>query len=87
MGLTCPAGASVSDGTETELCMLKYPSVDETLKLILHQKQATELANLNTESTNRIGPVHPTNRLLVEMEWSNKIYVDTAFNAIADALK
>ena len=60
MGLSHPALASVNDGSVAELCMLKYTSVDETVKLIFHQGQAGELPNLDIESTYTIVPIHPT---------------------------
>ena len=76
----------------------EYTSVDEAVKLILQLGQATQLAKLDIESAYRIVPVHPAGRLLLGMEWREKLYIDTAlpfglrsahkiFNAIADALQ
>ena len=36
------------------------------------------MENLDVESTYRIIPVHPTDRLLLGMMWNGKLYVDTA---------
>ena len=95
--LSHPAGSSVNDGIEPELCTLKYTSVDEAVQWLTLMGQGTQLAKLDVESAYRIVPVHPTDRLLLGMQWRGELYIDTTlpfglrsapkiFNALADAL-
>ena len=96
--LSHPAGSSVNDGIDPELCTLRYTSVDEAIKRILQQGQEAQLAKLDLQSAYRIVPVDPVDRLLLGMVWRDKLYLDAAlpfglrsapkiFNAIADALQ
>ena len=96
--LSHPAGQSVNDGIQPELCSLAYASVDDAVALIVGLGKGTMLAKLDLESAYRIVPVHPDDRrLLGRMEWKGGWYVDTAlpfglrsapkiFNALADGL-
>ena len=95
--LSHPRGASVNDGIEPELCTLKYTSVDEAARLVLSAGAGVVMAKFDMESTYRIVPVHPEDRVLLGMRWKGKLYIDTAlpfglrsapkiFNSLADAL-
>ena len=95
--LSHPAGASVNDGIEPELCSLKYTSVDEAVELVLSSGSRAVMAKFDIESAYRIIPVHPDDRPLLGMKWRGHIYIDTAlpfglrsapkvFNAVADGL-
>ena len=75
MDLSHPAGASVNDGIEPELCSLKYTSVDEAVELVLSSGSRAVMA---IESAYRIIPVHPDDRPLLGMKWRGHIYIDTA---------
>ena len=43
--LSGPRGASVNDGIEKELCLLKYVSVDEAMREVIVMGQGTQLEN------------------------------------------
>ena len=47
MDTSHPAGPSINDGTELELCGLKYISMDEVVKLIMWQGHEPKLAKLH----------------------------------------
>ena len=93
-----PKGASVNDGTEKELCSLKYPSVDAAVKVIRERGPGAQLAKFGVESAYRLIPVHPNDRHLLGMRWRGGLYINTAipfglrsapkiFNAVADAIQ
>ena len=95
--LSHPAGSSVNDGIEPELCTLKYTSVDKAVQHLVSIGPGAQLAKLDMESAYRIVSVHPTDRLLLGMQWKGKLYIDTTlpfalrsahkiFSALADAL-
>ena len=88
----------VNDGIGAELCSLRYASVDDAIQTILRMGTCTQLAKFAIESAYRIVPVHPTDRLLLGMQWEGQLYIDTAlpfglrsapkiFNAVADGLQ
>ena len=96
--LSHPKGKSVNDGISSELCSLQYTSVDEALRIIGGFGKGTQLAKFDLRSAYRIVPVHPTDRMLLGMLWSDCLYIDTAlpfclrsapeiFNAVADGLQ
>ena len=76
--LSLPSGFSVNDGIEPVLCSLKYTSVDEAVKVILSLGQWAKMAKVDIESAYRVIPVYPTDRLLLQMKWKEKTYVDAA---------
>ena len=41
MDLLHPAGGSINDGIETDLCSLKYPSVDDAVRKLLAKTPGT----------------------------------------------
>ena len=97
LDLSHPAGASVNDGIERELCSLKYTSVDEAVQRFSELGKGALLAKLDIESAYRLIPVHPDDRLLLGMSWKGNLYADASlpfglrsapkiFNAVADAL-
>ena len=73
-----PAGASVNDGIERELCSLKYTSVDEAVQRFSELGQGSLLAKLDIESAYRLIPVHPADRLLLGMLWRGNLYTDAS---------
>ena len=95
--LSHPAGASVNDGIEPEICTLKYTSIDEAVGVVLPSGPGTVMAKFDIECAYRIIPVHPDDRSLLGMMWRGGLYLDTAlpfglrsapkvFNALADGL-
>jgi len=98
VGLSHPRKHSVNDGVLKEYCSLKYPSVDDTMRVILAVGPGTQLVKFDIKSAYRIVPVHPSDHLLLGIAWQGKVYVDTAlpfglcsapkiFTAEADALQ
>ena len=96
--LSDPAGFSINDGIDRDLCSLKYVSVDDAVRSILDLGLGTLIAKLDIESAYRIVPVHPADRLLLGMSWRGQIYIDTVlpfglrsapliFTAVADAVQ
>ena len=92
--LSHPNGFSVNDGIEPERCSLRCTSVDP----VLSPGQDPQMAKVDIESTYKIIPMYPTDRLLLGMQWKEKTYVDTALpfglrsaskilNEVADALQ
>ena len=96
--LSDPAGFSINDGIDRELCSLKYVSVDDAVRSIVDLGLGTLIAKLDIESAYRIVPVHPAERLLLAMSWKGQVYIDTVlpfglrlapliFTAVADAVQ
>ena len=95
--LSSPAGASVNDGIDKELCSLSYISVDAIAGRIAAMGKGTLIAKMDIKQAYRMVPVHPDDRRLLGMKWEGKVYVDKClpfglrsapliFSAIADAL-
>ena len=96
--LSSPDGGSVNDGIEPELCSLQYLRLDEVVRKIVHMGQGTVMAKMDIESAYRIVPVHPSDRLLLGVQWKGGVFFDTRlpfglrsapkiFTAVADALQ
>ena len=96
--LSHPAGASINDGIEPELCSMQYTSVAEAVREVLEHGPGAQMAKFDVESAYRNVPVHPDDCPLLGMSWKEKLYVDTAlpfglrsapkiFSAVADALQ
>ena len=96
--LSSPDGGSVNDGIEPELCSLQYLRLDEVVRKIVHMGQGTVMAKMDIESAYRIMPVHPSDRLLLGVQWKGGVFFDTRlpfglrsapkiFTAVADALQ
>ena len=98
MDLSTPAGYSVNDGINPELCSLSYISVDDIAVAVLRLGRGALLAKTDIKHAYRQVPVHPSDRPLLGMQWKGAYYVDTVlpfglrsapliFTAIADALE
>jgi hypothetical protein len=97
-GPILPQGNSVNDGIKSELCSLKYTSVERVARAAQQLGKGALLAKLDIKSAYRLVPVHPQDRDLLAIEWHGAYYVDGAlpfglrsapkiFTAIADALQ
>ena len=96
--LSHPAGGSVNEGIQAQLCSLHYTSVDKVARAAQSIGQGTLLAKLDIKATYRLVPVHPEDRPLLGFQWHDKYYVDgmlpfglrsapKIFTAVADALE
>ena len=87
----------MNDGISSDLVSLSYIAVDDVAEIVQELGRGTLLAKMDIETAYRLIPVHPQDRVLQDMEWEGKIYVDPClpfglrsapkvFNAVADAL-
>ena len=92
--LSYPPGLSVNDGIDSNLCSLKYISVDRVAEVIASYQPEALLAKIDIESAYRLVPVHP---LDCPLQLGGAIYMDPMmpfglcsapklFNAVVDAL-
>ena len=93
MDLSHPKGKSMNGGIETELCSLRYTSVDEAVYLWImgHGSRSFILRQHNV-------PVHPEDSHLLGMVWGGDLYMNIAllfglrsapktFNALANGFQ
>ncbi len=62
--LSSPAGQSVNDGIDSELCSLMYTKVDEVAAQAVCSGRGALLAKVDIEAAYRLIPVHPQDRVL-----------------------
>ena len=95
--LSHPVGFSVNDGIPKNLSSIKYITIDNAIQEILRLGRGTMLAKIDIKNAFRLLPVHPSDRHLLGMSWSDGIYIDTClpfglrsapklFNVMADLL-
>ena len=88
---------SVNNGIESEVCTVKYTSVDTACRRLLALGRGAMMAKFDVQGAFRTIPVHPHDRWLLGMCWEGKIYIDTVlpfglrsapaiYNAVAEAL-
>ncbi len=98
LDLSHPAGFSVNDGIAKPQCSLTYSRVRDAVDQILRMGKGCYLAKIDIDSAFRNIPVHPHDRHLLGMIWSNALYIDTVlpfglrsapkiFNAIASGFQ
>ena len=98
MDLSSPEGASVNDGIDSNLCSLKYATVDQAAELMLRLGRGALMAKVDIDQAYRRIPVHPDDRWLLGIRFEGATYMDTilpfglrlapkVFNAVADALE
>ena len=98
LDLSDPEGYSVNDGIDPDLCSLSYVSVDEAARAAAKLGRGALLAKVDIKSAYRIVPVHPEDRLLLEMLWEGALYMDATlpfglrsapkiFNVLADVVE
>ena len=95
--LSSPRGRSVNDGISSDLCSLRYASVDNAVEVIMALGRSTLLAKFDLSNAYRMVPVHPDDQPLLGISWQGRVYMDRSmpfglrsapkiFNAIADFL-
>ena len=96
--LSAPEGHSVNDGISKDLASLSYVFVDDVVNGILEWGRGTLMAKMDIQHAYRNILVHPSDRLLLGMQWKGSVLVDTTlpfglrsapllFTAVADALQ
>ena len=76
--LSTPAQKSVNDGIPSDLCSLKYSSVDDAVAKIQVLGKGTMLVKSDLKDAYRIVPVHPDDYHLLGIAWDECVYVDRA---------
>ena len=71
--LLYPSGRSVNDGIASDLCSLKYSSVDDALQFITMLGQNTLLIKVDLRSVYCMVPVHSTDCLPFDIHQDRKI--------------
>ena len=95
--LSYPAGRSVNDGINTDMCSLKYASMDDALHFIDQLGPGTCLIKVDLKNAYRMVPVHTSDCHLLGICWEGNHYVDLAlpfglrsapiiFTAVADVV-
>ena len=95
--LSSPTGCSMNDGISTDMCPLKYASLDDALKLISQLGPGMQLVKMDLKDAYRMVPVHPDDQHLLAISWEGATYVDRSlpfglrsapklFTAVADAI-
>ena len=95
--LSFPQGHSVNDGISTELCSIKYTSVDAAVSVIMQLGHGTQLIKIDLQDAYCMVPIHPHDQTLLGVRWLDQTYVDRAlpfglqsasklFSAVADAI-
>ena len=70
-------GFSVNDGIPKNLSSIMYITIDNAIQEILRLGRGTMLAKIDIKNAFRLLPVHPSDRHLLGMSWSDAIYIDT----------
>ena len=98
LDLSSPQNRSVNDGIPSQLCSIRYASVDSAVEQILQLGRNSLLAKTDIEHAYRNIPIHPSDRRFLGMVWKGALYIDTVlpfglrstpkiFSAIADAVE
>lgn len=77
-GQTPHGGAFVADGIDPCLCSVSYASVEDAANAVVQLGRGVMMAKFDLESAYHILPVHPQDRLLLDMQWKGATYVDGA---------
>ena len=74
--ISAPEGHSVNDGIEKALCSLSYISVDNMANTVLELGPGTLLGKIDIKEAFWIVPIHPSDRLLLAIQWKGNLYID-----------
>ena len=81
--LSSPSGHRVNDGISRDLCSLQYASVDDAVGILQRLGRSTQLIKLDIQDTYRIVPVHPSDYILLGINW-NPAYIDRRCPLVLD---
>ena len=96
--LSFPELGNVNDSIEEALCSLQYTSVELIAVAAQALGAGALMAKLDVQSAYRLLPVHPTDRVLLGIEWRGELHADgmlpfglrsvpKSFTAVADTLE
>ena len=74
LDLSHPEHFSINDGIDPRLCSLAYPTVHDAVQQVLKLGCRALLAKINIEQAFRNVPVHPQDRHLLCMMWSDQLF-------------
>ena len=86
------------DGIALEPCHVQLASVDDAIQHVVLLGHQSQMAKIDVAHAYRNIPVHPQDRWLLEMQWEERVYIDTVlpfgvrsalkiFCALSDALE
>ena len=75
--LSFPEGASVNDAIPPELCLVRYTSLDEAVRMVKKCGVGAEMAKCDIKSF-RILPVHPSDFNFLRFQFQDSFYIDRA---------
>eukprot|EP00731_Ephydatia_muelleri_P013916 Em0007g1226a len=75
--LSSPEGASVNDGIDSNLCSLKYATIDQAAELMLRLGRGALMAKVDIDQAYHRISVHPDDRWLLGMCFEGVTYMDT----------
>ena len=76
--LSSPGDNSVNDGIPSDLCSLKYASIDDAVTMVKTLGRETMLVKIDLKEAYRLIPVHPDDYHLLGVTWQGHTYVDRA---------
>ena len=76
--LSSPGDKSVNDGIPSDLCSLKYASVDDAVTMVKTLGRGTMLVKIDLKEAYHLIPVHPDDYHLLGVTWQGHTYVDQA---------
>ena len=69
--LSAPRAFSVNDGIRVDLCSLMYASIDNTVAIIHHCGQGTQLVKMNLNGAYQVIPIHLHDHHLLGIWWQD----------------
>lgn len=76
--LSHPAGESINDYLDPEVCAVKYASFDSAVRLVVSVGKGALMAKADIESAFRLLPVHPDDFQLLGIKVRDQYFVDKA---------
>ncbi len=76
--LSYPEGESINDKIDPEVCVVKYASFDEAVRIVVCVGKGALMAKADIESAFRLLPIHPEDFQLLGIKVKDNYYVDKA---------
>ena len=80
--LSSPRGHSVNDGISSDLCSLRYVSLDNATEIVMGLGRSALLIKFNLSNAYRIVPVHPDDQPLLGISWQDEVYMDRSCHLV-----